>query len=116
MSPDRRVLVAAVSMLLTPASVWLVYRLLEGHGWAPLIASLSLSAFVTGLLLGKLFGRRSLLVSGVGALLAVSLMSVPVLLATYGLAVIASPALLAYAGVVAAGVLVGSRTMHGASQ
>ena len=111
MSHSKRLQVWALSTLLSLANVWLVYRLLEGYGWAALIASVASGALVTGLLLGRLFGRRWYLAAGAGALLAVSLISVPVVLATYGFALIASPALLAYAGVVAAGAFVAGGSM-----
>ena len=59
----------------------------------------------------ELHNARDAAVQGAGALLAVSLISVPVVLATYGFALIASPALLAYAGVVAAGAFVAGGSM-----
>jgi hypothetical protein len=99
----REALVCMFSMALSPAIAFLYYFYFEQMAAAMAIAGLILVAFATGALQATLFGGRSYKAIGAGAFLGASVLWMPVVVVTYGFALLGLPLLAAYAAVVALG-------------
>lgn len=94
------------------ASVLCVYFLLFNSeawpAWAKL-GALAAAAFAAGTIQGKLIGGEYVKTAVLGAFLGVLLLWTPVVLVTYGFALLALPLLIAYAAIVGAGVRCSTR-------
>jgi hypothetical protein len=112
--PDgaRSVVLGLSSALLSMGAAYLVYITLENysgllHGLAFLVA-----AFLVGGLLGSLAGTKASQAIGIGAFIGALVLWSPVLLVTYGFALLFLPVLALFAGVVVLGAKVGGRWRH----
>jgi hypothetical protein len=78
------------------------YSLASESAYA-IAGGLLVAGFFLGLLLGIVFGRRASPQIGKGAFIAASLLWTPVVIGTYGFALMAAPLLVAYGALTAAG-------------
>jgi tetrahydromethanopterin S-methyltransferase subunit F len=96
----NRTFSAASSFLSSLFGVWITYRYAEGIGTVVVTCAFYIVGILLGCANGLLFGRNSAKTIGYAALFAVLLLWTPVVLATYGFALIAIPLVIAYAACV----------------
>ena len=100
----RTLAAAAAGLVATPTCAVLFFTHADPlPGWGR-IAGLVALAPLLGVVLGKLFGRGAFLPIGAGAFAGLLVIWAPVVVVTYGFALMGVPLLAAYAGCVALGV------------
>ena len=104
-------LIGIASFLTSTALFVLLMQVPASAGWPVTILAYVVGAGAHGFAYGALLRRPCAVPAGCGALAAACLVSVPVVLVTYGLALIAAPVLAAFALLVAAAAHVG--TLYG---
>ena len=103
MTTARQFTAGLCSALLSLLSAWLVYAGLEGAPGAVVLLAVALAGFCAGVGLGLVFGAAATMEVGLGAFLAALLLWTPVVLATYGFALIALPGLALFGWIVGQG-------------
>ena len=103
MQARKRAFAAASSFIGSLLGVWTTYRFAEGAGPAVMACTLYALGFLLGCVQGQLFGREHVKAVGYGALAAVLLLWTPIVVVTYGFALLGIPLVIAYAACVAAG-------------
>lgn len=104
---------ASTSFVASFVLAWATYRFLQSFGGAAVAVCAYLGAFALGALLGFLFGRQHLRSLAFGAFVAVALLWTPVVLTTYGIALVGVPLLVIFAACLAFGAWLGSRSTQG---
>lgn len=100
----------AASFLANVATLFLLLRM-DSANLVIKLSGLCVIGASLGFFLGALFGRARVTVIGWSAFAALALLCMPVVLVTYGFALMGTPLVVGYAVIVAAGARCGAQTM-----
>ncbi len=97
------------SVLVSPLSAYLFYVFFDQYPTLVRIVGMIVAGLSAGLVLGSVFGADCYKSIRSGAFIGVCLLSIPVVLASYGFALLGLPLLMAYASCVSIGAKCGAR-------
>ncbi len=116
MQVHQRAVAAVSSFISSFLGAWASYRFAEGAGGIVTIGAFYVVGFLLGCVHGLVFGRSYVKTVGYGALAAVLLLWAPVVVVTYGFALLGTPLVVAYAAFLAIGARLVATNIVGKAQ
>lgn len=99
----KKLLSTVLSIFISPLFAYISFMYFEEYSGVVRIGALVLAGIAAGIAQGALFGERFYMTIGVGALLGALVMWAPIVMVTYGFALLGLPVLMAYAACVGVG-------------